>query len=118
MSNKKPITIFLLAALPVVIVLGYYSFSYFTQPRFTVINSSSEQVVVRAHWREEERVLGQLAPGKSITFTVNDEAAMSFTAEFPSGDKLESTGIYFTTSTKVIAEISAKEIKVQYGFET
>lgn len=107
-----------MAALAVVIVLGYYGFYYLTEPRFTVINSSSEQVLVRAYWREEEKVLGQLSPGKSITFTVNDEAAMSFTAEFPSGNKLESTGIYFTTSTKVVAEISAKEIKVQYGFET
>ena len=50
----------------------------------------------------------------SHRFSIDDEAAMSFTVRYASGEKIKSEPLYFTSGMKVIAGISSDGIEVGY----
>jgi len=61
----------------------------------------------------EKKDLGELSPGSTIEFEVNDEAAMEFKATFTNGLVASSSQpVYFTSGTVTIAVVTESSIEV------
>jgi hypothetical protein len=86
-------------------------------PSFKIMNQSQHIVQVSAHWRGESRELGAIQPSSTYLLTLDDEAAMKFTAHYPDGRNVDSEEIYFTGGTIIIATITENEIKVKHDFD-
>lgn len=83
-------------------------------PKFSVINQSHEPVNMTVEWREKSRDLETVVPGESIDFRINDEAAATFTADYPDGEKFISSPIYFTSGIGIHARVTKRGIEVGY----
>ena len=94
--------------------LVYFIAPYFADPGFIVVNNTKESINISAKWLDKKEEIGAIQPGASYEFSVNDEAAMIFTASVNNGEILQSTEIYFTSGTVVIAEVSNNGIEVRY----
>lgn len=92
-------------------LVGYLAAAHFATPKFTVKNAAS--VPVTAHWREETKDLGELAPGSLIEFEVTAEAAMEFRVTYPNGQVASSSNaVYFTSGTINNAVITDSSVDV------
>lgn len=89
----------------------------FLDPEFEVINHSPGVVSVVAGWRNSEKPLGNIQPESSSTFSLDDEAAITFTVTYGDGKVVESKPLYFTSGIKVIANITGEGVEVRYDFE-
>lgn len=84
-----------------------------TTPSFTIHNNTPHPAAVTATWRDRQKSLGTLPPSASVTFTVNDEAAMQFEATLADGTRIDSeTPVYFTAGTRVEARITPERIEL------
>jgi hypothetical protein len=99
-------------------VLVILAIPSFFDPKFEIVNQTTEPVFVVAEWRNDEKEIGNIGPMSSYEFSVNDEAAMMFRVRYPSSAEAESEPIYFTHGIKVIATISNEVVKVRYDDET
>lgn len=107
-------------AIVVFVLIGaavVYIALYPRTPRFVVMNATSQEVHVTALWRNETKHIGIMQPSAQYTFTVQDEAGMRFAVRYANGRVVESTGIYFTSGTVVLATISESGIDVRYDEE-
>jgi hypothetical protein len=107
----------LLTALVILTISGLLAFIVIPQlsaPMFRVSNLSSAPVRVTARWRDNQKPLGVIDAAASITFDLNDEAAILFQAQFPDGKMITSSEIYFTAGITVQADITATAIVVGY----
>ncbi len=94
-------------------LVGYLAAAHFATSKFTVKNAASVPVTVKAHWREETKDLGELAPGALIEFEVTAEAAMEFRVTYPNGQVASSsTAVYFTSGTINNAVITDSSVDV------
>lgn len=100
------------------IVLLLFAIPTFFDPEFEVHNQSSEPVMVTAQWREQHKDLGELLPGATHHFSLDDEAAITFTVRYASGREIVSEPEYFTAGVTVIATISDERVEVRYDFES
>ena len=89
----------------------------FFDPEFEVFNNASEAVSVVATWRNNEKNIGRIEPGSWSRFSVNDEAAMTFTVLYNGGRKVETAPLYFSRGFKVIVTISADGVETRYDHE-
>ena len=78
-------------------------------------NLSDTSVFVTAKWKDKAKVVGELAPTKTATFTVSSEAAMSFVVRYPSGKEITTEGYYFTSGTNLNLEIFNQAVEVSVG---
>ncbi|BES73231.1 hypothetical protein RE428_42490 [Marinobacter nanhaiticus D15-8W] len=86
---------------------------YLATPTFTVINQSDATIEASASWRENTKVLGRLPPGEDLTFRVNDEAGMRFSAVYPDGRIISSShATYFTNGMTVTATFTGSNVQV------
>ena len=106
------------ASLLFFLALLIFAIPSFFDPGFEVVNNSSETVFVIAAWRNHQKDVGEILPGASHQFSVDDEAAMTFVVRFSSGKEIESEPLYFTRGTKIIATITGDGIAVRYDFES
>jgi len=106
------------AAAIFLIILVMLAIPAFRDPQFEIVNESSEVVTVVMSWANQEKIIGSIPPMSSHLLSVDDEAAMKFTVLYSSGRKAESSELYFTIGTDVIATISNNGVEVRYDFET
>jgi hypothetical protein len=90
---------------------------FFLDTAFVVLNENNHEVYVTAYWRNEVKEIGIIKPSAQYEFWVEDEAAMKFSVRYSNGKELESSEIYFTSSTVVLANISESGIDVRYDFD-
>lgn len=89
----------------------------FRDAEFLIANETPYPVSVVAAWRNQIDDLGAIPPSTTYRFSLRDEAAMTFTAQYPDGRQMESEEIYFTAGTGVVATITESGIQVRYDFE-
>ncbi|MEP5766226.1 MAG: hypothetical protein ABJ308_16630 [Halieaceae bacterium] len=84
--------------------------------KFEALNSSSEPVELTVEWKDKTLELGRLDPGQRLYFEIDDEAAATFIAHWPSGIRISNEPIYFTSGTVVRADIRDSGIEVFYEY--
>ncbi|TLU66143.1 hypothetical protein FE810_05325 [Thalassotalea litorea] len=110
MTKKQAISILL-------IVIAFISLSVVfllnsAAPKFRVENRSPSPVHVVSYWRNESKDLGLLNSGDIVIFEINAEAAMTFKVTLSNGEVIITEPMYFTSGTKIYAQINEKGVDV------
>lgn len=113
---KRKHIIEVVAAALVIGAVIYFVAPSFADPGFIVANAASGNVRVTAYWRDNKKVIGLMKPSVEVRFSVEDEAAMWFSARYEGGRMAESMEIYFTSGVVVNATITDSGISVDYDF--
>lgn len=108
MKACATVAVVLIAGGAVLLVLLYWV------PSFVVRNASGEDVTVHAHWRDQHKLIGTLAPEREIEFSLGDEAAMRFEVQYASGRVARSEPIELKSGVRVIATITDTRVQVAY----
>ncbi len=80
---------------------------------FTVLNQSSETVVVSASWQQNQNQFGELAPQQQVQFTLHEPTMVKLRASFASGRITTATVPSFQLGSKIVATIHDREIDIQ-----
>lgn len=88
------------------VLLGFVFLKSTSDTEVSVKNTSEQPVHVVASWREQEMSLGELKPDSQLSFSVKDEAAMTFAVTLNDGRVIETQGVYFTNGTTIVVEIN------------
>ena len=104
----------LLTLLTLFILVSYLIYinleALYAPPKFTIINSTKSSVNINAKWRDSQIAIDNLKG--TMTFTVQDEAAMIFTIIYESGKTEEATVEYFTSGSSHHIKINENSVIV------
>ena len=106
--------IFYILTTLLVLALLFLAAPWFFPAEFEIVNNSRGPVSVVAAWRSNEKRIGSIEPLSSHQFSVDDEAAMTFTVLYADGRQFATEPVYFTSGMEVIATISNDGVDVRY----
>ena len=112
--------LFNILVIPAIIFLGLLlvlALPSFTTPHFDIKNLASDDIKVSAVWRETQKQLGEISPGTTKTFDVDDETGMTFIVRYVSGAEVKTEPKYFTRGVTVVVTVSDDTVSVRYGDE-
>ena len=93
----------------------FFAAPYFAAAKFNITNTTSNNAVLSAEWRDNIKSIGIIEPTETIDFTIDDEASVIFTATLNNNVVLKSQPLYFTSGTNIQIEIHHNEIMSNYG---
>jgi len=87
-------------------------------PQCYISNDSSQDINITAIRRNENRDLGIVKVGSSISFTARREDSLVFAVRYADGREIRSKPVYFVSGTTVNISISGERIDVSREPET
>ena len=83
----------------------------FFDPRFEIVNKSSQLISVTAEWRDETMEIGLIKPGGSHEFTLEAEGGMSFQVTYPDDRQVVSKPVYFSKGFEILTTVSDDSVE-------
>lgn len=103
----------ILAGVGVALLAGVLS-AFVDVSNLEAVNRTAAPIELTVSWRDHTRSMGSIAPGETLAFAIDDEAAITFIVEQADGTIIESGPVYFTPGLVVRAEAHDAIIKVDY----
>lgn len=99
-------------------VAALATYSYLSKPSFLIINHTTKDIdEIKILWRDNSKTIKGLKTGQNIKTYIRSEAAAKFIVIFADSKSIESKAIYFTSGTKIIADIFDNKVDVRYDFK-
>ncbi|MFG6179321.1 hypothetical protein ACGTN6_18945 [Halomonas sp. THAF12] len=111
--KRMLLSVGILAGIGVALLAGFLS-PFVDASNLEAMNRTAAPIELTVSWRDHTRSIGGIAPGETLAFAIDDEAAITFIVEHADGKIIESDPMYFTPGLVVRAEVHDAIIKVDY----